>query len=368
MHYPPPVHGAAMVGSYIKASPKVNDTFDCRYINLGTSTTVNEIGKGGFQKQLRFLKILCKSVQSIIRFKPDLVYFTLTSNGIGFYKDSLLAILTKLLGANVVYHFHNKGIKERQDRWVDNLLYTLVFKNAEIILLSDHLYSDVQKYVSRERVHICPNGIPKLILDSKKDIQESENRVVQILFLSNLIESKGVYVLLKACKILKAKDVNFHCTYVGGEGDIQGEELQQSIKNMGLISEVEYIGKRYGKDKHQILLNSDIFVFPTYYQKETFGLVNLEAMQFSLPVISTNEGGIPDVVENGKTGFLVPQQDSAALAEKMEFLINNPDRRKEMGELGRNKFVEEFSLEKFENRFISILRDITSKNNSKLLN
>ena len=60
-------------------------------------------------------------------------------------------------------------------------------------------------------------------------------------------------------------------------------------------------------------------------------------MQFSLPVVSTFEGGIPDIVENGKTGFLVKQEDVEALAEKLEILINNPRLREQMGQHGRKR-------------------------------
>jgi len=91
-------------------------------------------------------------------------------------------------------------------------------------------------------------------------------------------------------------------------------------------------------------------------------LVLLEAMQFSLPVVSTFEGGIPDVVENGVTGFLVPQKDVEALAEKLELLIRNPELRKQMGEAGRKRYQEKFTLEKFENTLKDIIEQIIEKN------
>ena len=92
-----------------------------------------------------------------------MVYLTLTSKGGGFYKDALVAIKAKALGAKMIYHFHNKGVSTRQDKWLDNLLYKIVFKNADVILLSEHLYPDIQKYVPKNQVHICPNGIPEIV-------------------------------------------------------------------------------------------------------------------------------------------------------------------------------------------------------------
>ena len=69
------------------------------------------------------------------------------------------------------------------------------------------------------KVHICPNGIQELRHPCRTD-DRRENVIVKILFLSNLIESKGVFVLLEACSILKQKGINFECDFIGGEGDI----------------------------------------------------------------------------------------------------------------------------------------------------
>lgn len=356
LHFPPPVHGAAMVGQYIRESESINNALDGRYINLGTSRTIDEIGKGSLKKWWRYFLLLWKTGFSVLNFRPNLVYLTLTSKGGGFYKDALVAIKAKTLGARLVYHFHNKGVSTRQDRWLDNLLYKIVFKNADVILLSEHLYPDIKKYIPENRVHICPNGIPEIIQSSQFKIQSESIKPVEILFLSNLIESKGLFVLLEACKILMEKGMIFHCTYVGGEGDISAEQLQQNIEKSALAEMVHYAGEKYGADKSEVFSQADIFVHPSL--DDCFPLVLLEAMQFSLPVISTYEGGIPDMVLNGKTGFLVQQNNVAALAEKLEFLIKNPVLRKEMGEIGRKKYKAEFTLEAFKERFETILKEL----------
>ena len=116
-----------------------------------------------------------------------------------------------------------------------------------------------------------------------------------------------------------------------------------------------YLGKKYGEDKYKEYENSDAFVFPTYYPNECFPLVLLEAMQHYLPCISTTEGGISGIIEDGKTGFLVEKLNSSELAEKIEYLLNHPNERKRMGENGYRKFVNEFTLEKFEARMVEIL-------------
>lgn len=354
MHYPPPHHGAAAVGQYIRESERINNSFSCKYINLGISASVDEIGKFEPLKWLRYCKILGKTIKNLIFFRPDVVYLTLTAYGLGFYKDALVAYIPKLLGKKVVYHFHNKGVVLRQDRWFDNLLYRLVFRNAEVILLSKNLYTDVKKYVPENKVHYCANGIPEFF-GSKNNSKRYETDIskVKILFLSNLLKVKGVFFLLNACRILKDKGLNFKCFFVGAEGDISVKEFEDKLSTLNILDVVSYKGPKYNEEKEKEYAEADIFVLPSYV--ETFGLVNVEAMQFSLPVVSTFEGGIPDVVENGITGFLVPPKNASALADKLEILINDSQSRLGMGESGRLRYEKLFTLEMFETRFYNIM-------------
>lgn len=360
LHIPPPVHGSSVVGKAIKNSLVINEAFECSYINLGTSRTVDEIGKNLFVKIGRYFGIVFQVLKQLLTNKPNLCYLAITANGTAFYKDAVIALLVKLFGVKTVYHFHNKGVSTRQHKAIDNFLYRRVFKNAHAILLSKYLYPDVEKYFTPEQVHYCPNGIPDINF-RQKTLDKKQNKKTEILFLSNLIESKGVFVLLEACVILKQKGLAFHCTYVGGEGDVNAKQFQEKVKELGLTDQVVYVGKKYGEDKEEAFSKADIFAFPSHYHNETFGLVNLEAMQFSLPIVSTFEGGIPEVIEEGKTGYLVPQKDAKALAEKIEILIQNPALRQQMGKAGRKKYEQEFTLNKFEERLKGILKEIVNE-------
>ena len=90
-------------------------------------------------------------------------------------------------------------------------------------------------------------------------------------------------------------------------------------------------------------------------------MVILEAMQQGLACISTREGGIPDIIIDDVTGFLIDKKDEKALTDKLIYLIEHPDLCTAMGKAGKERFLKEFTLESFEERLVTILNDCISK-------
>ena len=366
LHFPPPIHGSSLVGGYIKDSRQINDLFNSCYINLGTSESLQEIGKNPVKKILRYIRLILQVNKALFCFKPDVCYLTISTKDAGFYKDALIVFLVRLYRVKRMYHLHNKGVSARQDGVLDNLLYKLVFKNVDVILLSKHLYPDLQKYVPEERVHYCPNGIPLVKSESQMTKGNDSHTNPEILFLSNLIESKGVFVLIDALKVVHERGYNFHCTMMGGEGDVTVSKVKEIIEARGLADHIDVSGNKYGREKEIAFSDSDIFVIPTYYHYECMPLVIIEAMRHSLAVISTFEGAVPDLVEDGVNGFLVPQRNTTALADKLEVLIQDPDLRQKMGAAGRTRYEAQFTLDRFERRMVEILTQVTEKETARV--
>ncbi len=352
LHLPPPVHGSSMVGKFIYESKIINKEIKAEYLNLLASKTVYDSGRISLNKIISFINLSFKLFSKLVFNRFDLCYFALSTTGSAFLKDAILVCILKLFRVQILFHLHNKGVKEYSKKSVYNTLYKFVFKNSKVILLSRKLYYDIDEFVNENQVEICANGIPFFYNKINKNEVSSP---VRFLFLSNLIESKGVNVLVEACSILERKNINFKLIIVGGEGDISEIEMLNTIKILGLEKKVIYLGKQYGEDKHNILTNSDIFVFPTFYHKECFPLVLLEASAYKLPIISCNEGGITDIVIDGKNGFIVSQKNVEELAQKMQWFINNPDKIISFGQECFNEIQAKFSLEAFEKRIKDIL-------------
>jgi Glycosyltransferase len=358
LHFPPPVHGSAIVGQVIKNSSIINQSFDCRYINLLVSRTVDETGKPSWIKVFRFIALWFNILIETIRNKPDLCYLALTSSGAAFYKDVFIVAVMRCFRVKRVYHMHNQGVRQNETKLINRLLYRFVFNGADVILLSNQLYKDVASFVPKPAIHVCANGIADTTIEAGIN-KKTAQKPFKILFLSNLLLLKGVYELLEACSILQQKGIDFECYLVGAEGDISASQFTDKVIQKQLTHKVHYLGKKFGAEKEEIFAIADIFVHPTL--NDCFPLVLLEAMRASLPIVSTFEGGIPDIVNDGVTGFLVPKRDAHLLAEKIERLIEDTELCQSMGKQGRIKYENEFTVKTFESKLNSILNEIITK-------
>jgi len=364
---PPPVHGSAVVSQQIKDSKIINDAFRCDWVNLSTSRNMEEIQHFKVAKLWRVSISFVSTLWLLMTRHYDLCYIALACYGKPFLKDMPFALLCKLFHKKLVIHQHNKGMSNDVDRWPYRWLLPKVYRNAKVILLSWRLYADIEKVVRKEDIIICPNGInifdlgiednssELYVYNDKKDV----NKIPRLLFLSNLIESKGVIVLLDALKILMEKGYSFQCDFVGGEtNDIDAKRFAELVNNRGLNKVAFYKGKKYGKEKWNVFKQSDIFVLPT--ENDCFPLVILEAMAHHLPVVTTNEGGISDIVVNGKNGYICERKNPESLADCIDVLLNDKNLRREMGDEGYRILKERYTEEQFEERMLEILNEICS--------
>jgi len=350
LHLPPPVHGASVVGEQIKESQLIADSFDTRFLNLSTSRKLEEIGAFSFRKVYSLLHLLRDARMVVKEWKPNLVYVTPTSCLPGFLKDYLLVRMLKREGCRIIAHLHNTGIKDRQEHWFYKFLYSRFFRDIRVILLSARHYPEIQKFVSLDRVSVCPNGVAEMSLPAI-----SESSVPSLLFFSNLLVSKGIIDFVSVCRLLKDKGIPFRADIAGGEtADLDEKGLDMLLKDAGLDRMVIYHGTAYGVEKAALFARADVFVFPSY--REAFGLVAVEALSAGLPVVATTVGALPEMVEEGENGFLVAPGDIPAMVDRIERLLTDLELRHRMGHAGYARFQKEFTVEAFESRLIGILK------------
>jgi len=151
---------------------------------------------------------------------------------------------------------------------------------------------------------------------------------------------KGIKYLIKAIPTV-LKDVPNAFFLIGGDGSLRSSH-EVLVKELGVSENVIFTGYIPLEETPQFYAACDIFVVPSVV--EAFGLVTIEAMACGKPVIGTNVGGIPDIIEDGVNGYLVKTKDFGALAEKILILLKDSDLREKMGKAGRETVEKKFNI------------------------
>jgi glycosyltransferase involved in cell wall biosynthesis len=248
------------------------------------------------------------------------------------------------------------GIKENANIIFYKYMYKYVFNNSDVIYITNLIADDI-KPVFNGNIHIVNNGIQDYF-SSYKIENIKTNHKINILFVSNLIKIKGHDTFLQALAILNNKNIPLYGYIIGAESEFSQENLCQMIDKQALHNIVSYVGPKYNHEKLYYYAKSDIFIMPTRH--EVFPGVVLEAMQFGIPVIATNVGGIPEIIDDGINGFIVDKDNPSQIAHKIELLINDKMLRKKMGESAREKFLKNYTFSKYEHNMKHVFNSILS--------
>lgn len=347
---PPPCTGVTRINSIIAKNNLIKKKFTLKIIHVSYVSVISKLGKFTISKIWKVLHLFCQLLHQLIFFNPKIVYFQISPLGFAFIRDFVFIFLIKLFKKKILFHLHGKGIDIQSDNLIYKILYKFAFKNEYIICLSNILTFDIKK-VYTGAAFIVSNAIEDTTYRFKK-----KNNIFKICFISNLIKSKGIYVFFEILKHLKMRNQNFKAYIIGAEVDMKYHILQAKINEAGLSKLVNLCGAKYGNDKMEILSSSDLFVFPTL--NDVWGLVVLEAMQIGIPVIASNEGAIPDMIKNGLNGYLIEKGNALEFANKIQYLIENPEIRIKMGKESRRLYEENFTEEKMIEKLINVFNTV----------
>jgi glycosyltransferase involved in cell wall biosynthesis len=318
-------------------------------IPIQLSTHIKDIGSIGSKKLLAFLRNVAKTARALKNEKPSLVYCSLPPHGGGFYANLPLVALAKTFRVPLLYHFHGKGVRAAAKSSLYRCLFAWAMKGAHVILLSERLYDDVAQFLPRQQVFFLPNSLadpPALPTDTAR-------KGGHIVFLSNLIETKGPLALLDGLAVLRRRGIDCAASFAGApSGTLTRASFETAIAMRCLGDAVRYVGSVAGPDKEDLLRSADILAFPTC--NDAFPLVVLEAMGAGLAVVATPEGAIPDMVRDGETGILVPHRDPEKLADALQRLLEDPALSRRMGRRGWEIVRGEYSHDAYHRRMKKI--------------
>ena len=302
------------------------------YINSYGTISISPISS--FISKIGYLFWVGKIRRLIKKIRPDILHaHWATSYG--------------LLGALSGYHpfilstWGNDIIISPQKYWIMQKLVEYSLEKADLVTATSKMLGDATgKFVhDGKTVHTIPFGVDTdLFTPSKDNPPEGE---ICIGIVKALEDSYGIEYLIRAFKIVVDKGYDSNLLIVG-DGSLR-KNLEKLTKTLNLSSSVKFIGKVDNYKVIEYLQKMDIFVIPSI--RESFGVAAVEASACSIPVIATNIGGLPEVVIDGTTGFLVPPRDENAIADRIIRLIDDSELRVQMGSEGREYIKSNYDIQ-----------------------
>ncbi len=255
-------------------------------------------------------------------------------------------ITAKIAGVKIVTHCRD-GLRNNLIGNILKLVYLHLTDRVIVVSEKTAEFLRTCKTTSNGKVKTIYNGVDLKIFNPdrvdkavRKELKISNNYI--ILGIVGVLEKyKGHVHLFEAMEKLKSDGMhNLKCIVVGKGREI--DNLSKFVKDKSLSENILFLG--YRKDIPTLLKAIDILVIPSIEQ-EAFPRVAIEAMAMKVPVVCSDYGGLPEAVIDGKTGIVVPTENTDALCKAIKYLIVHPEVRKVMGEAGRKRVEERFSIE-----------------------
>ncbi len=287
--------------------------------------------------------------------RPDIVHTHV------YFASTIGRIAAKIAGVPVcINHVHSTYWHYTpQNLFIERVLGLMTHK---IICVSNNVKDFVVNHekIAASRVEVIYNGITSVNHPSRQEARQEfhvpEDEII-IITVASLFENKGHKVLLKALSLMG--EAGRHCKcWIVGEGPMDNE-LKQLARQLNLDPRVVFWGA--STDVPRLLAASDIFVLASI-RREGLPISVLEAMSVQLPVIASRIGGVPELIDDHKNGRLVNPNDPGLLAQAIEELMINTDKRREYAREGTRKFKEQFEAPLMVMRIDNLYQECLKKN------
>jgi colanic acid/amylovoran biosynthesis glycosyltransferase len=248
-------------------------------------------------------------------------------------------------------------------------VYGVLFHNGDLFLsISDHFRKRLINLKCNDHkiiVHRLGIDLDKFGFSRKKF---RFGDTVKILTIGRLVEKKGFEIALKAFSRL----INTHMDVIymiAGDGPLRSK-LETLVSDLAISKYVKFLGPVKQDEVRKLYHQADIFILPSITaingDQEGTPVVLIECQAMGLPVISSYHSGIPEVIIDGKSGFLVPERDVDALADRLQYLVEHPELWPEMGRCGRKLVEEKYDIKKLNSQLVQIYNALLTDNTALL--
>ena len=277
-----------------------------------------------------FFALLCRTPRAILHVH--------CASRASFWRKSFFMSAALLARWPVILHLHGGGFKTFYEEECGPVRRALVRffldRAATLVVVSDRWAAWMKQVTRNPRVVTIANSVPL------PSLAPAKREPALVVFAGRCSESKGIFDLLQAALQLRREipKLRIECA---GDGDL--DEVERAVATMGLADRVRVHGWVEPRRRDELLARAGIFVLPSHAEGLPMGV--LEAMAAGCPVIASAVGGIPDVIEDGVNGLLIPAGDTQALAAAMRRLIDDPDFARKLGGAARATIAARYTTE-----------------------
>ncbi len=305
-------------------------------------------GKVNLRNILYSGRHLLRFCLTLIRVKPDVVHIATAASG-SFIKHGVMVLFANLFQVKVILAPHcgyRRLIPKDHLLWKYYVKFILDRTDGVIILSREWFALTDELLIDENKLLYLPNSInlePYLSIDRSS---ESTNDAFIFLYLGHVGEEKGIFDLIHATKrLITLTDRRFFINLIGGIG-VQSSDLKiikSMIDDYQLGEYLFLYDAEFGEEKLKRFQQADVYIFPSHHEGMPISII--EAMATGLPIIATDVGGIPDLVVNGLSGYLVPVKSPDLLADVMLKLMEDEKQKIDMGEFARKTVVDNHNVE-----------------------
>ena len=291
----------------------------------------------------RFLVSPLAFARFLSRTGPAIVHLNTSINQRAFWRDLAYLFVARAMRRRTVYQVHGGDLPEvfaGGNTVLKALMRWVLGLPQAIVLLAQSEATAYRNFVPAARVETIPNAID-LMPSERVASRAPSNAPLRIIYVGRLIRAKGIFEILQAVREVQDRGIAVKVTIAGDGPDAAA--LQASASQLGIDGNVRFVGALFGEDKSRLWAEADVFAFPTFHP-EGLPYALLESMAFGVVPISSKVGAIPDVMEDGVHGLLVPAKDPQALADAICRLDSDRVELERMSRSGQERIREHYTL------------------------
>jgi glycosyltransferase involved in cell wall biosynthesis len=326
------------------------------------------MGAFNFTKLIKLVRIFCTLLYQLLVYRPHAVYYPPagpTLNAV--YRDFILLTPVKLFGFKRIFHFHAGGLASIYSGlapWA-KMIYRYVYFNADYSICLSKAGQIDPAFLQSKKIDIIPSGVEAFAGPVNSELVESAQSVLidpsrdkqtfVVLFAGLCSKSKGILDFIEVIRICHQQDARI-------VGKVMGKaysELEENALNEATAEGIlHFEGVLTGNKKSAAFLHANAFLFPSIFESENFPTVIIEAFAAGLPVVATKWRGIPDLVKNGKNGFIHPPHAIAAMAHSILELATNHPLHAQLSAQAKSDFETNYTMGTFEASIVAYFKQV----------